>query len=266
MKPRPEILRALAADEDDRLLLSRLLDRLETCRSRAYMTATRFLDPHERALAEEAVRLSGAWSECVFFGGYTDAERVTALFFPDYLTPEQAAADAPVALLRAEKSPTDTLTHRDYLGALMSLQIERAMVGDILVHETGADIFVLREVADFLLLNFGRAGRRRITLSEVPLSDLRRAAADEVEGEGSVASLRLDSVAALIFGLSRSQAQEQISHGSVYLNHRACPKPDHEVGEGDRITLRGHGRAKVTALGGVSRKGRQFVRFTKSKL
>ena len=52
MKTRPEILRALAADEDDRLLLSRLLDRLETCRSRAYMTATRFLDPHERSLAE----------------------------------------------------------------------------------------------------------------------------------------------------------------------------------------------------------------------
>ena len=225
MKTRPEILRALAADEDDRLLLSRLLDR----RSRAYMTATRFLDPHERALAEEAVRLSGAWSECVFFGGYTDAERVTALFFPDYLTPEQAAADAPVALLRAEKSPTDTLTHRDYLGALMGLQIERAMVGDILVHETGADIFVLREVADFLLLNFGRAGRRRITLSEVPLSDLRRAAADEVEGEGSVASLRLDSVAALIFGLSRSQAQEQISHGSVYLT-RARPRKGNRAG------------------------------------
>lgn len=265
MKTRTEILRALAADENDRLMLSRLLDKLELCRSRAYLTSTRFLDPRERALAEEAVRLFGASSESVFYGGSEDAERVIALFFPDYLTPELAVQDAPIALLRAEKSPADALTHRDYLGALMGLQIERAMVGDIFVHEGGADLFVLREVADFLLLNWSRAGRRRITVTEVPVSGLRRAAADEIEGEGSVASLRLDSVAALIFGLSRAQAQEQAAHGQVYLNNRACLKPDQEVREGDRITVRGHGRAKLTALGGVSRKGRQFIRFTRSK-
>ena len=147
----------------------------------------------------------------------------------------------------------------------MGLQIERAMVGDIIVHESGADIFVLRELADFLLLHFDRAGRRRITLTEVPLSDLRRAAADEITGEGSVASLRLDSTAALIFSLSRTQAQEYIAHGQVYLNNRACLKPDHEVEAGDRITVRGRGRAQLTALGGISRKGRQFIRFTRSK-
>lgn len=265
MKTRDEILRALAAGEDDRLMLSRVLDKLALCRSRAYLTTTRFLDPRERALAEEALRLSGALSESIFYGGYEDAERVIAVFYPEYLTPELAMEDAPIALLRAEKSPADTLTHRDYLGSLMGLQIERAMVGDILVHEAGADLFVLREVADFLLLNWSRAGRRRITVTEVPFTDLRRAAAAETEGEGSVASLRLDSVAALIFGLSRAQAQEQAAHGQVYLNHRACLKPDHEVREGDSITVRGHGRAKVTSLGGVSRKGRQFIRFTRSK-
>lgn len=264
MKTRPEILRALASDETDRLLLAQLLDRLETCRERSYPTSTRFLDPRERALAEEAVRLSGASSECVFWGGYDEAERTAALFFPDYLTPEAAVSDAPLALLRAEKSPADTLAHRDYLGALMGLQIERSMVGDILVHEGGADLFVLREVADFLLLHFDRAGRKRIALSEVPPETLRRAAAAEIEGEGSVASLRLDSVSALVFGLSRAQAQEQVAHGQVLLNSRVCLRPDHEVAAGDRITVRGKGRARLTGLGGVSQKGRQFVRFTRS--
>lgn len=264
MKTRPEILRALGADEADRLLLAQLLDRLETCRERCYPTSTRFLDPRERALAEEAVRLSGAAGECVFWGGYDEAERTAALFFPEYLSPEDAAADAPFALLRAEKSPVDSLSHRDYLGALMGLQIERSMIGDILVHEDGADLFVLREIADFLLLHFDRAGRKRISLSEVPPESLRRAAANETEGEGSVASLRLDSVVALIFGLSRAQAQEQIARGLVLLNSRACLRPDHEVREGDRITVRGKGRARLTALGGVSRKGRQFLRFTRS--
>ena len=172
--------------------------------------------------------------------------------------------DAPIALLRAEKSPADTLMHRDYLGALMGLQVERSVIGDILVHETGADIFVLREMADFLLLHFDRAGRRRIRLFEVPLSNLRRAVSSETAGEGFVASLRLDSVAALIFCLSRTQAREQIIHGQVYLNHRACQKPDQEVVEGDRITVRGRGRAKLTELGGASRKGRRFIRFVRT--
>lgn len=264
MKTRPEILRALAADEDDRLLLAQLLDRLEACRERSYLTSTRFLTPRERTLAEEAVRLSGASAECVFWGGYDDAERTIALFLPDYLTPEDAAAEAPLALLRAEKSPADTLTHRDYLGALMGLQLERGVAGDILVHETGADLFVLREIADFLLLHFNRAGRKRITLSEVPPESLRRAAAEETEGEGSVASLRLDSVTALVFGLPRTQAQERIAHGQVLLDGRVCLRPDHEVAVGARITVRGKGRARITALGGVSRKGRQFLRFSRS--
>lgn len=266
MKTRPEILRALAADEGDRLLLAQLLDRLETCRERCYLTATRFLDPRERTLAEEAVRLSGAAAECVFWGGCEDAERTVALFFPSYLTREDAIAEAPLALLRAEKSPADTLSHRDYLGALMGLQIERDRIGDIFVHETGADLFVLRDVADFLLLHFNRAGRKRITLSEVPAGQLRRAAAAETEGEGSVASLRLDSVAALVFGLSRAQAQELVAHGLVLLNHQVCLRPDREISVGDAITVRRRGRARITALGGVSRKGRQFVRFSRSGL
>ncbi len=262
MKTRTEILCALAQDEDDRLLLARLLDRLDA--SENYPTATRFLSPRERTLAEDAVRLAGAASRCAFFGGWEDAERTVALLFPDWMDAADAAAAAPIALLRAEKSPADTLSHRDYLGSLMGLQIERAMVGDILVHDAGADLFVLREAAEFLLLHFDRVGRRRITLSEIPLSELRRAETAETSGEGSVASLRLDSVAALIFGLPRAQAQEAVAHGSVYLNGRVCLKPDHEIAAGDRLTLRGKGRARVESLGGMSRKGRQFLRFTRS--
>lgn len=267
MKTREEIFRALAHDEDERLLLAQLWDRLETCRERCYLTATRFLDLHERALAEDAVRLLGASNECVFYGGYEDAERVCAIFFPDYLTAEDAVSteNSPICLLRAAKSPADTLAHRDYLGALMGLQIERAMIGDILVHETGADIFVMREMADFVRLHFDRAGRRRITLAEAPVESLRRAAAEEIEGDGSVASLRLDSVAALVFGLSRAEAQTRIEKGTVFLNNRACLKPDREIGEGDKLTVRGLGRARVVSLGGVSRKGRRFVHFVKSK-
>lgn len=266
MKTREEILRTLARSEDDRLLLAHALDKLYVCRERCYPTSTRFLDPRERALVEAAVRLAGAQQESVFFGGYEEAERVCALFFPDYLTAEEAITgeNCPIALLRAVKAPADTLSHRDYLGAIMGLQLERATVGDILVHEDGADLLVLREMADFLRMNLLRAGKRRIVVDEVPLSSLRTAVGSEKTGSGSVASLRLDGVCALIFGLSRAEAQNRIEKGLVYLNSRACTKPDQEIGEGDRLTVRGLGRAKVTSLGGKSRKGRQFLTYTRT--
>ena len=261
-----EFLRALAQNPDDRMLLASVLDKLETCRTRNYLTSTRFLDMRERALVQQAVRKAGAEHECVFWGGYTDAEHTCAVFFPDYMTAHdvQNEDNSPVALLRASKHDADTLTHRDYLGALMGMQIKRDMIGDILVGPHGAEILVLREIAEFLLMNFGQVGRKYISLSLEPLSALQLPKVQQITGEGSIASLRLDSVIALVFSLSRSDAQAFIEKGLVFVNQQPCLKPGHDIDVGDRITVRGKGRAQVESLGGVSKKGRQFIRFVRS--
>ena len=146
----------------------------------------------------------------------------------------------------------------------MGLAIERAVVGDILLHDDGAELFVTEDMAEFILMNFLRAGRKRVMLSQIALTDFRSPEVNEEDGEGSVASLRLDSVAALIFRLSRAQMQERIDKGTVFLNQMQCLKPDADVAPGDCITVRGLGRARIVELGGVSRKGRQFVRYARS--
>lgn len=266
MKTKAEVLRSLAQTEEDRVLIAQVLDKLEICRNRCYLTHTRFLDLRERSLIAEAIRLTQAKTPHLMLGGYEDAERVCAVFYPDYMTAEDVVLpeNSPIAVLRASQHPSDTLTHRDYLGALMGLQIKRDCIGDILLHEEGADIIILRDIVDFLLLNFDRAGRKRLSLKEIAVQDLRILQEQETEKEGSVSSMRLDSVTALMFGISRADAQEQISRGQVFLNFLACGKPEKEVAEGDRITLRGKGRGRVTALCGFSRKGRQFLRYIHS--
>lgn len=264
MKSKNEILAALARSNDDRLLLAGLLDKEQTCMSRGYLTHTKFLDLNERAKCTDAVRLAGAAGHALFWGGYEDAERGIYLFYPDYLDEQSARETAPLALLRAHKNKEDKLTHRDYLGALMGLQIDRSVVGDILVHEEGADIIVLEDMADFILLHFAKAGRKQISLTREPLAALKSAAVTEKEGSGSVASPRLDSVVALVFGLPRKEAQERIEKGLVFVNNLPCGKPERLVAEGDKITVRGIGRARVTAFGGTSRKGRLFVEFVKN--
>lgn len=266
MKIREQAVRALAQTAEDRMLLQQFFDKYEVSQERCYLTHTRFLDLRERTLCTRAAQETGIQGRTVFWGGYADAERVMALFLPDYLTAEDAVAPegSPLALLRAEKSPADSLSHRDYLGALMGLGIERAVLGDIVLHADGADLFVIEDMAEFILMNFLRAGRKRVTLSRIPLTAFRSPETEEQVGEGSVASLRLDSVAALIFRLSRTQVQERIAQGTVFLNQMQCIKPDAEIAPGDRITVRGLGRARVLERGGVSRKGRLFIRFARS--
>lgn len=264
MKSKHEILTALAHSDSERLLLAGLLDKEQICMSRSYLTYTKFLDLHERALCTEAVRLAGATGHALFWGGYADAERGVYLFYPDYMDEESARQSAPLALLRAHKKKEDKLTHRDYLGALMGLQIDRSVVGDILVYEEGADILVMEDMADFILLHFAKAGRKQISLTREPIAGIKSTAHGEKAGTGSVASPRLDSVAALIFGLPRKEAQERIEKGMVFLNNVPCLKPERQVNEGDRLTVRGVGRARVESFGGVSRKGRIFIQFVKN--
>ena len=188
MKTKHEILTALAHSGEEKILLASLLDKEQTCETRGYATSTRFLSMSERALCTEAVHQAGATGHALFWGGYEDAERGIYLFYPDYMDEESARLSAPLALLRAHKSRSDTLTHRDYLGALMGLQIDRSVVGDILVHDEGADIIVLEDVAEFILMNFGKAGRKNLSLTREELSDLRQAVTEEKRGTGSTAS------------------------------------------------------------------------------
>ena len=150
LKTKQEILTALAHSGDDKLLLAGLLDKEQTCEQRGYLTHTKFLDLKQRALCTDAVRLAGATGHALFWGGYEDAERGIYLFYPDYMDAESAKLSAPLALLRARKRREDTLTHRDYLGSLMSLQIDRSVVGDILVHEEGADIIMIKPAMSYL--------------------------------------------------------------------------------------------------------------------
>lgn len=262
-----ELLHTLAKTPDERLLLAQVLDKWELCQRRSYPTHTRFLDLRQRTLVTHLLERMGATGESVLWGGYPDAERVCALFYPDYLTADDVctAPHQPLTLLRAQKSRSDTLAHRDYLGALMGLGLERSVIGDILVHDQGADILVLTEMAEYILSNFCKAGRKFLTLDTVPLAELRLPMTEETIREGSVASLRLDSVTALLFSISRTQAQEAIEKGLVFVNQMQVLKNEYPLAAGDRITLRGHGRARIEALGGTSRKGRQFLRYARSQ-
>ena len=159
------------------------------------------------------------------------------------------------------------LTHRDYLGSLLALGLDREVTGDILVRGPdektggGADIIVEEGVAEFIELNYGKAGRTNLTVEILPIDALDTGLVNIVEKRDTVASLRLDNVVSSAFAVSRSKAAEAIRRGIVSVNSVECLKVDQMIEEGDRVTLRGKGKIALAEVGGRSRKDRIIVTF-----
>ena len=252
-------------EKEDRILLSRTEELAASCRQRYMITSSEFLDLRQRSLVQNQMTRAGE-RKAGFYGGYEDAERVVAVYLPDYMegTPAEHFAedpeDDPLAVLRLKKKKgAPALSHRDYLGALMGLGIRREVTGDILVREDGADLIVLRSMAEYIGANLMQAGRSGLSAEEVPVRELIIPASDAKEKHVSVASLRLDSVLGAAFGLSRAKALETVRSGIVFVNGLEVQKPDYTVEEGDKIVLRHKGRVVLRSVGGKTGKGRTHL-------
>lgn len=256
-------------NQDD-LLIARMEDKADQADRRYMMTWGTFLDSHQRKLAEDFCRSRKLSVRAFFYGGYEEAERCIPVFLPDYAEEEDACGLLRVVRVTHGKGGKP-LSHRDYLGSLLALGIDREVTGDILVRGEksplgpGADILVLEEIADFIEGNYSKAGRTELKAEILPVSELHRESADVEEFTDSVASLRLDSIVASVFRLSRAKAGEAVRRGLVSVNSCEALKTDMEIHPGDKVTLRGKGRARLLETAGVSRKGRIRIRVQKNR-
>ena len=192
----------------------------------------------------------------VFDGGYEGAERVVAIFTnPNWGIYNRV--DIFTALIVNAPSH-ETIGHRDVLGAIMALGIERNTIGDII--ESPLSFLCLPELSGYIKENLIKIGRTGITLSEILLNDLTTRTENYTIKTDTVASPRLDAIVSSAFGMSRSKAVEIIESGRVNLNHEECLQPAKEVGENAIISIRGAGRVKLLEIGGTSRKGRLFIK------
>lgn len=242
---------------EEKELLKRGQDLARQVAGKGRPAVTDFLDPASLDLLQAHLARHGAVALRAD-GGYPGAERQRLVLFPpDW--PEQQA-DSQIACLEiagsfGDKSPS----HRDYLGALLGLGIRREKLGDILVERERALVFADRKVARVIQEQLTAVSIWPVTVR--PLEKEQVVVPDRAYREirASVASLRLDAVAAAGFGLSRSKILPFIAAGYVQLNWRECLSPSEHVQAGDVISLRGRGRIKVVDAGGTSRRGRTFV-------
>ena len=247
----------IAQSPDDRVLLAKLWDKINAGIRRNITANTCFLSPREQEMARY---LFGDEPGLQFFGGYGDAERKMLVYLPEYL--EESSLyddDSPITCLRASFFEEDTLTHRDFLGALMGAGIARETVGDICVSKGCCDFFVTAEIAPYIEQNFLSAGRTRLHLSRIMLRDAQIPEPEVKEIKDTVASLRLDSVISSGFRIGRSLAAQYISAGKAAIDGLPCEKPDKTVVEGMKVSVRGLGKIKLASVNGRTKKDRISV-------
>lgn len=252
---------------DKELLISHCTDKINYSVDNSIITKTDFLSTDERSDVEFLTKKFSKDVDMFWFGGYDDAERTVAVIIPacycftgtykDFL--DAYPESNPIALIRISKDKFSQISHRDYLGAIMGLGIKRKLIGDILVFEWGAYVFVADSIADYIVDNLNQCGRASVKCEVVNIDKL-DLPEDKVEIVfHSVASMRLDNILSAGFGLSRNNCNNVIASGVVFVNSVRADKKDMLIKENDKIVLRGKGKIVIDSIIGKNKRDRIHI-------
>lgn len=241
-------------DGDDKILVSHVMDLAERAERTGTVTYSPFLNPREARLAKGFCRGGYRIEE---YGGYDGAERVQLAFCPfDYDEPE-----FPVRAVRVKTSDGRELSHRAYLGAVLSLGIKREKIGDIAVNGGEAIVLCHGATADFICMNLSRVASSTVKC-EMCSDEIRLERRYDIS-TSTVASMRLDCVLSAALGKSREASCELIKGGLVQVNYEEARSPSAHVKSGDTISARGFGKMVIEADGSETRKGRARITIKK---
>ncbi len=245
-------------EKDIQQLKNRFRDLAERSYSQGIFTFTGFLGLSEQELfwqQEKDLRYAGYALD----GGYRDADRVVIRFGSEtelgYVTPFPIAC---IHISPLMQKFADDLSHRDFLGALMNLGIDRSTLGDIRVGDREAYLFCLTSVADFVCENLDKVKHTHVKCALSENSE------DFLQQEPEVVtvqvrSLRADAVLARICDLSREGSLELFRAGRVYVNGRLCENNSRLLKEGETVNARGFGKFRLINEPRETRKGRLAV-------
>lgn len=238
------------------LLRDRLYDTVNICERTNKPKFLGFLSCEQVVFARNI--LSKLQSSYEFYGGYEDAQRVMLGCFPDWAE----NVEFPITAVTAEFRKADVLTHRDVLGSLMALGLKRETVGDILIEEGRAIVFLCSENADYVISQISKIGKVGVTLEKGFVYPLPKAG-EMIEQSVTVASERLDCVVSALIGVSRNKALEKIEQSLVTVNSIVTEKATARVTDGDIISVRSKGKFIIVSIQDRTKKDRLILKYKK---
>lgn len=239
--------------DNSRLIeMRQILDKIEIVMNKHLVESTDLLDPYSRLLAKSII---DQFLEIDYLeqGGLKESERQTIIIYPDYYYLEDE--DLNIVALRL-RGNFENLSHRDFLGSILGLGINRSKIGDILLHGDYTDIIVKREISNFIEFNLEKVANNKISIEEIRLQDLLPGETVYREIQKTLYSNRLDVYISGAYNLSRVESTKLIKAGNVKVNWEPIDKASKELEVGDIISIRGYGRSNLHSIDGLSKKGK----------
>lgn len=241
-------------DKTTDLLIAKCADMARLCTRRCEPVFSNFLDGGEIAEICDNF-LFPADVNVKYFGGFDEAERKILGVFPEWET----EFEFPIKVLYIKSNFTKKLTHRDYLGTMLSQGIDRNKTGDIIVDDTQAYAFVCSDIADYLANNIEKISNQGVSIKVMDICDIDIPEPKKERVGAICASQRLDAIVGAICNISRAQSAKLINAGLVKLNHRECVDVSKTVADNSLLSIRGYGRFVFISADGETRKGRLHI-------
>ena len=252
----------LNINDAQKLLVARLEDAFKRA-ERGELVCGNFMSPGETAFVLAYLKETRRADRAFFHGGYVDAERRRLLVLPAFLadmdgSPAEKAemyfpeefSDAVKAVLIKGSSYRE-LSHRDYLGSILALGIDRVAIGDIVILDGhSAVVFCTSKIQEFLLHSIGRIASDKVTVKEYTHNGELEIKKSFMPISDTVASDRLDCVVAALTNLSREKAQNLIRSGLCELDYLPETRCDRQITPPCTVTARGYGKYNILSFDG----------------
>lgn len=245
-------------EKESAQLKNRLLELAEKSYSRGVYTYTPFLGLSEQQVFHAAER-EVAYAGAVMEGGAPVCDRKIIRFgLPEILGYEEAFPIACLEIKPVMPKFADALTHRDFLGAIMNLGIERSMTGDIFVQNGSGILFCRQSIAPYLMENLHQVKHTNVTC-RIPEKEIMLQSAEPKEILLTVSSIRIDGVIARLYNISRSESLTLFRTGRIFVNGIAMENNSYQLKKEDAVTVRGYGKFIYYDNTGETKKGKERV-------
>lgn len=245
--------------EEDKLLVSKLFDKINLMERQNKIQVTDFLSPIELQIMKDVLKRID-FENYKVYGGIEDAQRNIVIIFPDKLKQlfegDLFDYNSICNCIRITNVEGE-LDHRMYLGGLIKLGVKREKIGDIIVNKNGADIVVCKEIAKFLLNDLNSLTRfKNCNVQVIDLADITKKEQEFEEYKVIISSLRLDNIVAELARTSRNKATEILEQERVSINYRCETKATKTINCDDIVTIRGVGKFIITEFSGNTKSGK----------
>ena len=245
-------------DIDLKNKMYRIIDKANGCLKNYDIKYSDFLNPFEVENAK-AILNSNDNLKYTIDGGYEESERKIVFIYPFYMEYEDISGT--LRFIQIEGNfKFKSISHKDYLGSLLSLGIKREKIGDIIIHENFCQVIVTFDICDFILMNLEKVARNNVKLKEISRREVLYNPPNYKEVNFTVSSSRIDCIISGMYNISRQESAKLINNEKVQVNYEKITSCSKEIKSETLISVRGKGRSQITNIGDLTKKGKIKVK------